>query len=151
MKLISDLMTYCTTEGIRLYLGDEYYQNAIADGVTYQDNELIMLAGFTVKPVIVNSRVQSETYSGVIALGRKREYKEVDEDVYEKTESSLDETFEQKYVRRLKDLYDLLVMHLADFACENEVSIVDVTMRTQINTFDLNADFVACEITLAYE
>ena len=151
MKLIDDLITYCQEEEIRLIIGDDMYQNAIADNVEYKDNELIMLAYFNVSPTVVNGRIVSEKYTGAIALGRKREERLIGEEEYENTQSSLDETFEQKYIRRISDLYDLLFTHLGSFTCYNEYIIDSAECKIDINKFDLNADFVTCAISIINE
>jgi len=64
------------------------------------------------------------------------------------TESNLDETPEQKYDRRLKYLANKLTQILSEIACENQYEIRNCNMRLEINKFDLNADFVACDITI---
>jgi len=64
------------------------------------------------------------------------------------TESTLDETPEQKYDRRLKYLANKLTQILSEIACENQYEIRNCNMRLEINKFDLNADFVACDITI---
>jgi hypothetical protein len=151
MKIISDLMEYCTDNNIVLLLGDDLYQNAIDQPVYYENNQLIMLADFTMTPTIVNGRLVSSKYSGFIGIGQKREATEIAEDVFEYTQSSLDETFEQKYLRRLKDLFDILIVKVGGFTCDYEYQIESAEMKTKINTFDLNADFVIMAVTLAYE
>ena len=83
--------------------------------------------------------VGSITYIGVLALGRK--FDEVD------TGSDLDETFYQKYQRRLKDLMTLLVTHIAAFACDNKLQVTNCQFRMDLNKFDTNIDFIAASIT----
>ena len=90
-------------------------------------------------------------YTGVIGLGRKCESELIEDeggDYTVETESNLDETPEQKYDRRLKYLANKLTQILSEIACENQYEIRNCNMRLEINKFDLNADFVACDITI---
>lgn len=146
-SLPSDLRTYCKNKGYCFILGDDAYINAINDATVYENNKIIVIADLSFKPNIENNRTYSVTYSGTIAIGRKRE-SETEDEITTETVSSLDETFEQKYDNRLQDLSELLMVILSDFACSNGIEINSVNARFDINKFDLNADFVAAQITL---
>ena len=145
-NLIDILRTYCETASIYFIPGTSAYINAVADETVYENNELLLIADFTISPVIVNGRVSETSYTGVMSLGRKREESETSPSI--ETESSLDETYEQKYDRRLKELSSLLVYIISKVGCENDFDILNVTLRYDINQFDLNADFVAATLTL---
>lgn len=138
-SLPSDFRTYCKNKGYYFILGDDAYINAVNDSTVYENNKIIVIADLSFKPNIENNRTYSVSYSGTIAVGRKRE---------SETVSSLDETFEQKYDNRLQDLSELLMVILSDFACSNDIEINSVNARFDINKFDLNADFVAAQIIL---
>lgn len=136
--LIDILRDYCTLNDIFFIPGTDAYINAVADMNVYADSDLILIADFTSAPSFTGGRVTGNTYTGVLALGRKTE-------TY--TTSTLDETWEQKYDRRLKSLSQTLASLIGDIACENEFEISNVTFKLDINKFDLNADFVAATIS----
>lgn len=146
-SLISDFRSYCSEKGYCCLIGDDAYVNAINDSTVYENNQIIIILDLKFSPKLENNIVNEIVYSGTIAVGRKRESITDDETTTE-TVSSLDETFEQKFDRRLSDLSELLVVILSDFACENEININSIDARYDINKFDLNADFVAAQISL---
>jgi hypothetical protein len=86
------------------------------------------------------------TYQGSIALGRKRE---ITDD--EQTESTLDETFMQKYTRRLVDLTGMLNGILEGLQCEQDAYIDSCTMNYVLNKYDLNVDFVNATVSIRFE
>lgn len=144
---IGVLRSYCTTNGIFFIMGENAYVNAVADANVYDSNDLILLADLRLAPSFGGAVVQSVTYSGLIALGRKRE---VNSETETYTESSLDETYEQKYDRRLQELSEELCDILKEITCTNEGTINSLSMRYDINQFDLNADFVAGEVSITF-
>ena len=142
--IIDILRNYCIENDIYFIPGDSAYVNAISDENIYKDNDLILIANFTSSPNFYASRITSNKYSGLLALGRKREI--TDDSPQVETESSLDETFEQKYDRRLRYLANRLAGIIGDIACENEYEVDSVNFKLQLNDLDLNADFVACTL-----
>lgn len=136
--LVDAIRTYCTGKGYNFIYGSAQYANIMADWNTYSTNEIILVADFNCVPTYTNSKITELRYVGTIALGQKRETT---------TESSLDETPIQKYDRRLKSLSNLLTTILGDLSCQNELEIVNANMRYDLNSFDLNADFVAISLT----
>ncbi len=150
--ILEKLRTYCTSEGIIFIPSiSESYVNSVIDWNEYENNDLIMFALFNAVHVFDNAKLIEIAYTGVIGLGRKCESELIEDDDGDytvETESNLDETPEQKYDRRLKYLANKLTQILSEIACENQYEIRNCNMRLEINKFDLNADFVACDITI---
>lgn len=150
--ILEKLRTYCVNEGIIFIPSiSESYVNSVIDWNEYENNDLIMFALFNAVHVFDNAKLIEIAYTGVIGLGRKCESELIEDDDGDytvETESNLDETPEQKYDRRLKYLANKLTQILSEIACENQYEIRNCNMRLEINKFDLNADFVACDITI---
>ncbi len=150
--ILEKLRTYCVNKGIIFIPSiSESYVNSVIDWNEYENNDLIMFALFNAVHVFDNAKLIEIAYTGVIGLGRKCESELIEDDNGDytvETESTLDETPEQKYDRRLKYLANKLTQILSEIACENQYEIRNCNMRLEINKFDLNADFVACDITI---
>ena len=142
LDLYGYLKDYCEDNKIFFIPGPEDYRNAVADENVYEDFDLILCTDLTLSPNFYDEE-GSVTYSGVIALGRKREITDEEETV-----SSLDETFQQKYDRRLCDLVKLLVDFLNDIRCDIDAEIPSCSISYAINEYDLNADFAVANITM---
>lgn len=138
------LEAYCQANSIYFIPGNNAYVNAVADGIIYDINETILVAELNSTPIYNGGKVTGNSYSGVLALGRKVDAITGEED----TVSSLDETFEQKYKRRLRDLSKTLATLVGEIACENDFEISNVNMKMDINKYDINIDFVAMTITI---
>lgn len=139
--LIDVLSDYCRSNGIYFICGNDAYVNAVADRHVYDKNELILIAELDMDVNLNGKFVSSVDYKGTIAIGRKCEDTET---------SSLDETFMQKYKARLRELCDLLVSLLTEISCQNEGTINSLSLKYDINKFDLNADFVAGSIDISF-
>lgn len=138
--LIGSLASYASDNDMHYLSGENAYQNYEASQNTYDDGQLVLSADFNA--AIYFSRgftIGSITYTGVLALGRKFEESE--------TGSNLDETFYQKYQRRLKDMMTLLASHIGIFACANKLEVTQCQFRMDLNKFDTNIDFIAATIT----
>ena len=160
--LIGALRTFATSKGWVFLSGPTSIQNYEASQQEYVNGQIVMSADFTAAPDYTNAGKISEiTYNGVIALGRKcdddgteniPDDPETPEDetvnYNDGTASSLDETFIQKYDRRLLELMTLLSNNIAEFACDNELEITAANFRMETNKFDTNIDFVAGTITI---
>jgi hypothetical protein len=138
--LIGALQEYADENNMHYLSGNDAYQNYEASQNTYDDGQLVLSADFDASVSFSRGfAIGSITYTGVLALGRK--FDEAD------TVSDLDETFYQKYQRRLKDLMTLLVTHIAAFACDNKLQVTNCQFRMDLNKFDTNIDFIAASIT----
>ncbi len=145
--LIDVLRDYCEDNGIELVYGEDAFANTQTDGLSTEDNGLVLIAAFNAVPTFTLGRITECKYTGVLSLGEKCE---TDEDTEEETESSLDETPIQKYDRRLKYLTTKLSTVIGDIACENELEVSGLSFRYDLNKFDLNADFAATTITFSH-
>ena len=139
LNLIGILRDYCDREHLYFIPGPAAYQNAIMDQSVYAANELILVCDLQFSPVFGENSLNEVQYNGTIALGRKREVS---------TFSTLDETFEQKYDRRLMKLSNLLIELLLSLQCQHNFVIDSAQMSYSLNEYDLNADFVAAEIQI---
>lgn len=144
--LLSAIRDYSLSKGYAFFMGADEYINAIMDKKKYANNEYIVVAMFSAKPIKDNSSSDIIEYTGKIAFGRKCETKTVGA-VTTKTTSSLDETFEQKYDRRLLDLMQKVDIMVKELSCINELEVTSFSIDMSINRFDLNADFVDTNIT----
>lgn len=120
--------------------GNNFYINYEASQKTYYPSDLVLTADFTSQPTIKNALVTEIRYNGILMLGEK------ESDIGYK--SSLDETMQQKYNRRLLRLMTLLTDFIGQFSCDNELDITVNNFSVDINRFDTNIDFVVMELTL---
>lgn len=143
---IGYLKDWCTENKVFLIAGPESYQNAVADEHIYEDYDLIMCASLTINPMFTETGANSCSYNGSIGFGRKREITDS-----ENTVSNLDETFDQKYERRLLDLTETLVAFLEDLQCNEDADIRSCIINYSLNRYDLNADFVIADVSLQFD
>lgn len=145
--IIDKLRDYFENKDYYFLAGNRAYINAINDRHVYEKNELIAFVEITSSnPTITNGRLASMTSNLNLAIGRKRE----DTDGIE-TVSSLDETYMQKYTRRLRDLETIWIKDVAQFMCDEQMTAQSINIRQEINSFDLNADFIAGTVILVKE
>lgn len=144
LDFYSYLEDYCDTNKIFFIPGSEDYQNAVADEDVYKDFDLILCSDLTLTPNFYEED-GSVTYNGTLALGRKREITDGEETV-----ASLDETFKQKYARRLHDLITMLYNMINEIRCDADAEVLSCSMSYAINRFDLNADFIVANISIKF-
>lgn len=146
MENLFDLITYlsnwCEENHIYFCAGPEQYNNIVLDNTVYEEFDLILCISFSMIPKYSDTGLQAVTYQGSIALGRKRE---------DDTESTLDEDFMQKYTNRLVDLTGMLNGILEGLQCTQDAYIDSCTMNYVLNKYDINADFVAANVSIRFE
>lgn len=136
---IDTLEAYAMSKGWHFVLKfDDFYTNIEAQK-EYSSGELILTADYQSLPAIKNGRVVGVTYVSLLALGRKFDG--------DGTAASLDETYRQKYDRRLKELESQLASALAEFSCTNELDVTTTGINNDINVYDTNFDFVITTAT----
>ena len=142
--LLSTLKDYADAHGWHFLSGDNFHQNYEASQNEYNPGDLVLAVDLDAGPTYsAGGKISSISYSGIVALGRK-----VDETpVLDETRSNLDETFWQKYTRRLEELMGLLSIALVTIACENELELSAVRFRMDLNKFDTNIDFIVGSVT----
>ena len=143
--LIKALQADCATKDWRFVSGDRWYRNAeITKQGGLDVGEIVMTAFVNnAQPRFVNSVIDRITYSAEIMIGRK--FDEIGDT------SSLDETFIQKYERRLEELAKLMATFLASFACEHRLTIQSSTFQFYLNQYDENLDFCGGNVTFVDE
>jgi hypothetical protein len=144
-ELLSTLKDYADTQGWHFLSGDNFYQNYEASQKEYYPGDLVLSADFDAAPIYSpGGKISQIRYTGVLALGRK-----VDETpILDETRSTLDETFWQKYVRRLEELMKLLSIALTTIACDNDLELENARFRLALNKFDTNIDFISGTVTI---
>jgi len=141
--IIGALRDYATNEederGWHFFAGEKWILNYHTNTVEFSNGQLMLACMFTCLPTMVNGVVQSVTYDGIIFMGRK-----FDPDG---TQCSLSETFIQKYDARLKDLLEMLIITISDFACVNKLSVQFKDIPYELDSFDTDIDMVAANVT----
>lgn len=139
--IIGALQTYALSKGWLFTYGiDNFYASAQSGQFNYDPGQLIMIADFRAQPVYKNGRVTLITYTCLVMLGRKFDA--------DGQAASLDETADQKYDRRLKELLQLLAAGIAEVACTNDLEVTSGDMVADINKYAENIDFVASPSTV---
>lgn len=138
-ELLDYFRDYCKANNIYFCPGEESYQNFLADEKIYGKYDLILTFDMSLQPVFSEGGVNNVRYSGYISLGQKRE---------ECTESSLDEFFEQKYDRRLKNLTKTLLTIFETLSCQEEIDFEYCQLDYVLNHFDVNIDFVRANVRI---
>lgn len=142
--LIGSLRSLANTNNWVFLYGDNFVRNYEATRNSIAVNQLILSCDpFIVDPVYsIAGKISSITYTGLIMLGRKFEVS---------TMAKLDETFIQKYDRRLFELMTTLSATLAGFSCDNGLTLQRVRMELALNQLDENIDFIVASVTLLQE
>lgn len=139
--IIGAIQTYCTSKGHKFIAGNDFYANYEADQLTLTNLTKIVVADFTCQPDLTNGKFTNIRYSGTIMFGQKFD------STLSGTMSNLDETFKQKYDRRLLSLITGLATLIAEVACSNELTAENILMSMSLNKFDTNIDFVFADVT----
>lgn len=133
--LIAELKALATLKDWNFYLDiNNYYTNAVVVDEQEQGvNSLIVKVTST--PKWSGLKTAEITYKCKIMLARKMDMSG--------QSATLDETYEQKYDRRLKDLETTLDEFLKVLICNNELSLSSHSgYEHAINVFDMNIDAV---------
>ena len=143
VDFVGALRSFAEDKGWHFVYGNVEYANFEVDQEKYRPFDLILIADFNMRPQFApGGAVESVSYPGTLMLGRKREVKNGI-----RSEASLQETMEEKYDNRLRDLITMLTYGIGGFACQMKMDITQCDMRMDINKFDLNADFVVAIVT----
>ena len=141
--LFDNFREYCKNNGILFILGGEEFQNSISAMRGLKPDQTMLAMEGTVSPTFNANQLTSVNYTLTIVYGRKCESKG--------TKSSMQETFEQKYDNRLKDLMEQLTLILTSSVCEFGYEITAFNMTPQINHLDLNIDCISAQVTITVE
>lgn len=138
--IIGEMFRTARSNGWAFCAGDDFHQNIAATEENMEDGQLVLAVDFSCTPTFRNGKIPIIRYSGAIALGRK-----FDDDG---TPANLDETFWDKYQRRLLYLKQQLALFIGTFECTHSLDVVSAEFASTINQFDTNIDFIICTITL---
>jgi hypothetical protein len=133
--IIGAFEEYAQSKGWHNFYGIDTFYRSAATVQQYNPGELIFVYAFRATPTKVNGRTTEITYNCLMMLGRK--FDETGE------AASLDETSQQKYDRRLKELMQLLDIAIGEIACNNELEVTPGEIVPDINQFAENIDFAA--------
>lgn len=150
IDLVKVFKDYATTAEYEFAYGRKDIQNwEITANATLSAGESVLLLFPMIESGnIDNSIIHSWNVSTQLWLGRKFDTETVEEESVITGHSKLDETEEQKYDNRLKDLRDNLATYIkAVFCGESELELTGARILREINQFDENLDFVVAEIT----
>lgn len=137
--IIGALRTYATAQGYKFVYGVDNFYKSIESVGQLTPGQLILVTDFRATPTYRNGRITEIEYFCLIMLGRKFDA--------DGLTASLDETSEQKYDRRLKDLMQALAATIGAVACNNELEVTAGDMRVDINQFAENIDFASSDNT----
>lgn len=139
------LKSYCDANDIMFVYGRselrEFHFQSENDQSPLNAGDRVLFAGFTSRPQILG-KVHAVRYVGFLMLGQKCE---------SNTSAELDETQELKYDRRLGDIEAALAQLIAEFACAEDIEIIDsLEFDEAINQFDENIDCIETPITFSH-
>jgi hypothetical protein len=131
--IIGAFNAYATLKGYHAVYGFNNFESNIQTIRDYQPDEYCFIFDFKADPTWGNNVIQEIRYTCLLMLGRKSDLAG--------TQASLDETTQQKYDRRLKDLAQGLALLIKDVACTNALLVESSPISVDINVFDTNIDF----------
>lgn len=148
--LIGAIRTYCTSKSYKFYAGENWDVDYNASKDSFVNGQIIVVAEFVARPSFGKGWGIAEIeYDGILLVGRK-----LDADgtmtpapLYNSTPVSLDETFIQKYDRRLLTLHSTWATIVKDISCANELIPKNANMPMKLNQYDACIDFISGEIT----
>jgi hypothetical protein len=139
--LIRELQALATANDWKFILGTDDYANIEAD-FHCEVGQLVLWVQMTPNPVRNDgNRISEINYTGAIALLGKFDSDNINR-------AQLDETWKQKYDRRLEDIQKLFSDKMKTFACSNQLQIESDTYEYVINIFDTNLDGVEGTFTI---
>lgn len=136
--LVDTVKAYCTARNWHFILGNSAMANYETSLRKYLPNDIVLIYALEEEPIRDNNKLNGVRYTGFIMFGRKRETT---------TKSNLDETSQQKYDLRFKELAQLLNVTITDIACTNDLIISGERYQRQENIFDENIDFIYTPLT----
>ena len=142
LEIITLLQTFCANRGWHFIYGVNQFERNLQTIREYLPDELVLIADFRVDPTYQNNKITKVRYTCLFMLGRKSEYCNT---------ANLDESNQQKYDRRIKDLIEAFTVGVIAFACENELDIISAPITVGLNVYDENIDFVISESVIFEE
>jgi hypothetical protein len=124
--IIGAIETYALSQKWLFEYGIDNFYKSIQTNQQFDTGKIILIADFRAQPT-------KKSYTCLMMLGRK-----FDSDGQA---ADLDETSQQKYDRRLKELCQLLDTAIGQIACDNELDLTAGEIVVDINQFAANIDF----------
>lgn len=152
IDIVGKFKTQATTLGYTLIYGARAFLNYDLQGKDLTDGAVIVALFPLIDTGIGlphGNRVTRLSTSTTIWLGKKFDT-DIDGDPTG-VKSELDETYQQKYDRRLFDMKQLMLTYVNAILCGSNIELVSFRMSEQINQTDENIDFITCDITLEHE
>lgn len=144
MAVVAEIRTLATNAGYEFSYGTAEYNNFDATQDDLQAKDLIYLAPVVDSGTYDNGVLDTSGYSTVIGLGVKS-----DRDV-DNTQANLDETYEQKYDRRLESMRTKLGAFIKSMGCEDNFTLTRHRIFEEINQLDENLDMMIAELQFGY-
>ena len=149
-NLVEKLESHAISKGWLFFNGDEFYANVDADGKA-DIGQLALWINLNIDSSRgKGNRLSKINYTGLIALGGKFDDNYTIEN-NNNTNANLDESFDQKYKRRLSTLLKTLSDELGIVSCANNLQIITENYIYDINKFDTNFDFVVGQFNIEQE
>lgn len=141
LELNDALRSYCESNGIIYIPSETDWQNLINQEIA--PDKLVLLTDFILTPSFnMGGRVEECSYSGTMFLCKKAETAG--------TRADFDETFEQKYDARLKQLTANICQILREVTCQNEGEVASCQITYRINQYSEIVDGVWCDVVLNF-
>lgn len=151
-NVVSDIKTLAESEGYAWIHGPRDYANYELTTKDITDTEFI----FILLPVITSSnsitdfKLVSEWSLDIqIMFGQK--FDVAAETATTEQVSSIDETYNQKYDRRIYNLAATLFAFIEQWLCGSVYRLQSLRIDEEVNQFDENADFVIGQLTIRYD
>ena len=147
LDIVATFEDQSDTLGYKFQYGTTPFQNyeLTMNDLTQGESVVMMLPVVESALNIVHSSVINRLQSTItFLLARKF-------DPDDTTVSELDETYRQKYDRRLFALKQDAVSFINGILCAESIELTSFRMVEEINTYDENVDGVLCDLTVSYE
>lgn len=152
IDIVSDFKSEATTKGYLWLYGPKSILNYEFSNTDLSTAKYV----FALLPVITQGKdianelqVVSWSVSVNILFGRK--FDVTASTATSEEYSSLDETYSQKYDRRLFTLMSELNTFIETVICGSPYRLISQRFNDQINSTDENIDFVSCELNIEYD
>ena len=142
VKVFSDI---AVMRELQFMYGARHFQNwELTQKTLTAGDSFLGMFPFTEQGQVDNGSVSTWAVSTIIWIGRKFDPAEV-------THSSMDETEEQKYERRLKYLRSLMEIVLSDLCASSYIELLSARVFRELNKFDECTDVIGCELSFSYD
>jgi len=145
-KTQATLLGYTLLYGARQFINYDLHNKDLTDGA-------VIVALFPLVDSSVGiwsgNRVSRFSTSTTIWLGRKFDI-DVDEELTG-YKAELDETYQQKYDRRLYEMRLLMLAYVEAVICGGELELISLRMSDAINQTDENIDFISCDVVIQHD